>query len=339
MGRFTAWQNIAIGLALSLALVSCDSQDTETAAIVTEPYVTNAEYVLGEIQNNGGTGIVVQLNPQLSNLCTHMMVEISALGANGEWAASNILYPGKDKRDSMGEVLIENQPHFAALSKPGKHAVTGLGCQTHGQGMQGIRGLLAFFDAEPGKLKYVGEITYKYVSGGHANAQIADRKVDVAAKISERYPDLLEHFHVSLATLPAPVPVESPPPKPKLKDMKTVKAVKAYRLSEISPRLKDLRERMEMADNEEEYKRLRADWSFLEEERKWLILSTENASTLKRKIVKRAQIVDQMKALASELGEAHGYFIIAKGDAPQAFREKAERYNDMRRTMQKDYSY
>lgn len=177
---------------------ACSEQGPASKA---DTYVTNAEYVLERIEQDSAATIAFQVNPVRKTACEYMYLEIGKKSENGQWATSNRLHPGKDARNKFGQNDLKDQVHFAEVNGEGEYGVLALGCKPYGRELNAIRGLIATFDVEPGKLNYIGEVALAPVVMNRrefSKVEIADRTEFALEQIQTQLPALATHFHPNM---------------------------------------------------------------------------------------------------------------------------------------------
>ena len=132
-----------------------------------------------------------------------MYLEIGRQNSDGRWETTNAVFPGKDLRNNFGERDLENQVHFLEVDGTGEFGVLALGCAPYNGELQAIRGLLAKFDVEYGKLNYIGELAF--VPAGPqfrnlAKSEVADRSEFARGQIQAKLPALAAYFRPAAAS-------------------------------------------------------------------------------------------------------------------------------------------
>lgn len=191
--------HILMSLILMSGMAACSDTPQKT---IEKPYVTNAEYVLERIESAKTSAVAFQVKPVRKTACKYMYVEIGKQNADGKWARTNILYPGKDTRNNFGQNDLKDQVHFAEVDGVGKFGVLALGCEPYGGQLQAIRGLLATFDVEYGKLNYIGELALVPLKGSaerFSNIEVADRQTFAQEQIQLQLPALEPYFHANVS--------------------------------------------------------------------------------------------------------------------------------------------
>lgn len=185
-------------LALLMAVVflsACGDAAKPEMEAVQDTYVTNAEYVLGKIQDEGAAGIVLHLKPRVKTSCAYMYAEIShRAGPDEPWEVIAAMWPGKNPKEKYGERFIENQMYFMALTTEGPHALTAFGCKPVNGESQVVRGVFSIFTPEPGKLSYLGEVGPWDTRKMFLKVDFADRRDMALEKVTHINPELASYF-------------------------------------------------------------------------------------------------------------------------------------------------
>jgi len=177
-------------LLLAIGATACSESEPKSNA---EAYVTNAEKVLQRLNSEYATAIAFQVKPPNAASCKHMYIEFGSMGADGKWASTIALNPGKDKRDNFGQYQLSNEIHFSEIDAEGDFGVLALGCKPHNKPPIMIKSLIATFDVMPGKLNYIGELAL--VPAGKQptsfySVKVADRSDFALDQIRAQLPEL-----------------------------------------------------------------------------------------------------------------------------------------------------
>jgi len=187
-------------LCLPACTESVDKKEITEAPV----YVTNAQYVLNSLKDNNSSAVAFQVKPVRSTACEHMYIEFGKKNAQGEWSPTNILYPGKDSRESFGKDILNDQIHFAEVGAAGEYGVIAFGCKPYGRDLKTHRGLMAEFKVEHGKLNYVGEVTLLPAGTDFATVYVVNRSKFAREQIKVQLPELEQYFHENIMEMYLP---------------------------------------------------------------------------------------------------------------------------------------
>lgn len=177
-------------------LGACSPSQPQSAQ--TPAYVTNAEHILKVLTVDKSTAVSFFMRPVRSTACEYMFVEIGRKAENGQYETTNVLYPGRDRRDNFGQDQLENQLQFLEVDKPGEYGITAWGCKPYNLDMEGTVGLIATFDVAYGKLNYIGELGYSEGAQNIMIFEVGDRTEFALSQIRAQLPELEPYFQTSL---------------------------------------------------------------------------------------------------------------------------------------------
>lgn len=174
---------------------ACSPPQSSQVPQATKPYVTNAEHVLKVLTFDKSTAVSFFIKPVRTTACEYMFVEIGRQGEDGRFETTNVLFPGRSKRENFGQDQLRNQLQFFEVSKPGTYGITGWGCKPYNLDMQGTRGLIATFTVDYGKLNYIGELAYTEETQDSVIFEVGDRADFALEQIRALQPQLEPFFH------------------------------------------------------------------------------------------------------------------------------------------------
>jgi hypothetical protein len=176
-------------LPIPLLFTLACSQQVEPPPEV-EAYVTNAEYVLGAINTNKTSAVAFQVKPIRTTACEHMYIEFGQKNAEGQWEATNVAFPGKDRRNNFGQDKLSDQIHFVEVDGEGEFGIIAFGCKPYGGDLKTYSGLMAEFNVDYGRLNYIGEVALLPAGDDFATVYVVNRSKFAKEQIKLQVPEL-----------------------------------------------------------------------------------------------------------------------------------------------------